>query len=536
MVCKVVGELIMSVNFSVENKNSVELRKRKDQLQFPVLLVMTFILMLLIFLVDRITNPEVAVGVGYISAVLFSWMFAKNIHSIVVAIFCSFFVLLDYSYSVAEHPDLYILIPNVALSIGSIIITLILVILARSQSVNIRQINNTLEDTVKKRTLELETRVEEIKAKNRIINETQLDLLNAAKLAKESELKFKNLFEGVPDAVMLVDDDGVIENVNNKTKDIFGYTVQEITNTKIKQLIPSYKKVAKTSKEDKLTYTFETICRKKDTTIFEAEISLKRLIVGGKEVNSLSIRDISERKETEQLLRMHTKTLEAKNKELEQFVYIASHDLQEPLRTVSGFVQILKTDYADKYDDDAKEMFSHINGSADRMTNLLTGLLEYGRLGRKAEKVNIDCNKLITEVTKDIELTMQETNTILQVENLPTVKGFEAELRVLFQNLITNAIKFKKPGLAPVIHIGAQRLEDKWQFYVRDNGIGIEKKFEKKIFTIFQRLHHREAYKGYGVGLAQVKKIVELHNGEVTVFSEPNVGTTFFFTINDIIL
>lgn len=529
----------MAVNFPVQERNTSEIRKRKDQLQFPVLLGMTLILQLLLFMVDRITNPDIAIGVGYITVVLFSWLFSKNVHSWVIAIICCFLVLVDYKLTSDSHPDLYILLPNVFISISSITITLILVVMARSQAKDIRQMNDGLEDTVRQRTIELENRISEVRAKNRVINETQLELIAAAKKAKESELRFRNLFEGVPDAIVMVDGNGVIDNVNQKTKDIFGYTANEIAKHKIKKLIPTYKKevepIANSIAENE-GYTFETICQRRDTTTFEADISLKKLRVNGKLVNSLSIRDISERKATEELLHMQTKSLEVKNKELEQFVYIASHDLQEPLRTISTFTEMLTTEYSDKCDDNAKEMFRHMSDSSERMTNLLVGLLEYGRLGRNAEKADVDCSALLNDVLKDLTVAIKDTNAIIQVEELPTIKGYKNELHVLFQNLISNALKFKKENLVPTIHVGVKRLENKWQFFVRDNGIGIEKRFDKKIFTIFQRLHKREDYKGYGIGLAQVKKIVELHNGEISVSSEPNVGTTFFFTINDIIL
>jgi PAS domain S-box-containing protein len=529
----------MGINYSVDKNSSVDVRKRKDQLQFPVLLGMTFILQMLIFLVDRISNPDIAVGVGYIAVVLFSWLFSKNIHSIIIALFCCLLVFIDYSSTSETHPDLFILLPNVFLAIGSILITLVLVILARSQAIDIRQMNNNLEDTVRDRTFELETKIEEIKAKNKIINETQLDLLTAAKLAKESETKFRSLFEGVPDAILLVDSDGLIQNVNNKTQDIFGYDKQELIGQKVKHLMPNYKKILKNFDDEqqaKANSTFETICYNTNKDKFDAEVSIKQLNVNGKLLHSLSIRDITQRKKTEMMLRVQAKSMQAKNKELEQFVYIASHDLQEPLRTISTFTNMLTTEYADKCDANAKMMFDHINSSSERMTNLLTGLLEYGRLGKNSELKKVDCNLLVKAVIEDLKPTIQETEAIIQVDDLPIVRGFETELRILFQNLISNAIKFRKPNMAPIINIGAKRLDSKWQFFIRDNGIGIEEKFNRKIFTIFQRLHKRDVYKGYGIGLAEVKKIVELHNGDISVSSAPNVGATFFFTINDIIL
>lgn len=527
----------MEVEYSTRSR--AEERKRKDQLQVPVLAGMAIILQLLIYMVDRITNPDIAIGVGYIAVVLFSWLFTKNLYSILIAAFSCFLVVTDYIKSSTNHPDLDILTPNLFLSLGSIIVILILVVIARSQAQDIKKINNSLEDLVSQRTKELETKVDVIKLKNKKINNTQLDLIIAARRAKESEIKFKNLFEGVPDAIVIVDEEGIVISINKNVFNTFGYSEQELLGRDISLLIPNYIEVlekASSTKTEGRNLTFEAICNHQNNEQFTAEVVLKQSVIGNKVLNNLAIRDITIRKEIEELLMVQAKSNEAKSKELEQFVYIASHDLQEPVRTISSFAEILTTDYAEKCDDEAKEMFRHINSSANRMTHLLKGLLEYGRLGRNPDKVEIDCNTLLQEVCQDLEFTIKESETIIQIDTLPTVNGFETELRVLFQNLINNSIKFRKPNIAPIISIGAKRLEDKWQFYVRDNGIGIDDKFKKKVFTIFQRLHKREAYEGYGVGLAQAKKIVELHNGEISVSSQPSVGSTFFFTINDVML
>lgn len=523
----------MEIKYKIES--SVEAQKRKDQLQLPVLIGMTLILMMLVFMVDTIANPDIAFGVGYIVVVLFSWLFPKNIYSVLITAACALLVL--YDFTATPNHQSAVALPNLALTMGTLGITLLLMVLTRSRTNDIKKLNSNLEDEVSKRTFELQSRIEEIREKNKTIKNTQQGLLDAVKTAQDSEKRFKKLFGDAPDAILMVDESGTVVNSNKKVKSTFGYPKSELTDKKIDALMPSFNEVLQQfDKTEKKGNTIEVSCLHKNGKRFIAEISLNPLRINDATINSIAVRDITVRKEYEQLLRLQNNKMEAKNKELEQFVYIASHDLQEPVRTVSTFSQILSAEYADRYDDDAKTMFMHINQSTDRMSHLLKGLLDYGRLGRDPEKKQVDCNILVQEVCNDLSAAIQSSNAIIQAEDLPTLTAYETELRVLFQNLIGNALKFKKPNNKPIINIGAKRLENKWQMHVRDNGIGINQKHQEKIFTIFQRLHKRDEYEGHGIGLAKVKKIVELHEGEISVSAEPQVGTTFLFTISDTIL
>jgi light-regulated signal transduction histidine kinase (bacteriophytochrome) len=223
--------------------------------------------------------------------------------------------------------------------------------------------------------------------------------------------------------------------------------------------------------------------------------------------------------------------LEKKNKELEQFAYIASHDLQEPLRTTSSFVELLRKQYQGKFDERADKYFNYILESSDRMKLLIRNLLDYSRIGNKKELEQVDCNKTLKDVLDDLGAAIDDAKADIQYKPLPVINGYPTELKQLFQNLIINAVKFRKKGATPQINISVQKINGTWQFSFEDNGIGIEKKNSEKIFNIFQRLHTKAEYDGTGIGLSHCKKIVELHKGKIWVESTFGEGSTFHFTL-----
>lgn len=222
----------------------------------------------------------------------------------------------------------------------------------------------------------------------------------------------------------------------------------------------------------------------------------------------------------------------SQNEELEQFAYIASHDLQEPLRTTSSYVTLLQKDLGDTADGRTALYIEHITKSTERMRTLITGLLEYSRIGKEKERELTDCNEIINDVLNDLETVIKENEAVINVKQLPKIQAYPLELRQLFQNLITNALKFRKKEINPEIEISATEENNYWKFCVKDNGIGIEEKFHNRIFVIFQRLHSKKEYSGNGIGLAHCKKISELHNGNIWVESRPENGSTFFITVS----
>lgn len=222
--------------------------------------------------------------------------------------------------------------------------------------------------------------------------------------------------------------------------------------------------------------------------------------------------------------------LELKNKELEQFAYRVSHDLKEPVRTIFSIIQLIEKKYKGKLDKKADEYLRFISVATGRMKILIDDLLEYSIIGKQDEMINVDCRKLVEDIQQDMQTKIKETNSIIEIGELPVVKGYETELRLLFQNLISNGIKFSKPGVSPEIKIYAEE-QDGWTFIIQDNGIGIADEDKNKIFGIFQRLHTRSEYEGTGIGLAHCMKIAELHKGDIWVDSKLDEGSTFYFEI-----
>lgn len=222
--------------------------------------------------------------------------------------------------------------------------------------------------------------------------------------------------------------------------------------------------------------------------------------------------------------------LERKNVEMEQFAYVASHDLQEPLNTIQGFITLLGSKLEKVDDPEVATYLDYINQSTYRMTNLIKGLLEYSRIGKVSVMSRIDCNEVIKDVLLDLNLKITETGAEIEVGDLPAVMGYDVELHILFQNLITNALKFTKQK--PEIKISSVKEGDHFKFAVADNGIGIDPKYKEKVFKLYQQLHPKNAYEGNGLGLAQCFKIVtELHNGSIWVEANGDKGSVFYFTI-----
>jgi light-regulated signal transduction histidine kinase (bacteriophytochrome) len=246
----------------------------------------------------------------------------------------------------------------------------------------------------------------------------------------------------------------------------------------------------------------------------------------------LAIEDITERKRAKEERAHYTRELARSNADLEQFAYVASHDLQEPLRMVASFCTLLAERYRGKLDADADDFIGFAVEGATRMQALIEGLLQYSRVARRGGGFEpTACEVVLEQATANLETLIVENGAIVTHDPLPTVQADRSQLVQLFQNLIGNAVKFhgEQP---PRVHVGAQREEDGWTFFVRDNGIGIEPRFGERVFEIFQRLHERDRYPGTGVGLSICKRIVEHHGGRIWVESQLGKGATFFFTLS----
>jgi PAS domain S-box-containing protein len=241
--------------------------------------------------------------------------------------------------------------------------------------------------------------------------------------------------------------------------------------------------------------------------------------------------DITERKKAEEILNSKNIELTRSNQELEQFAYVASHDLKEPLRMVSSYTQLIEKHFAEVMDEEGREFIQYAIEGAKRMGILINDLLDYSRIGRQpANFTPVDCNDILADVSANLEREIEAHNAKIILKNLPVIKAARTYLSQLFQNLIENALKFHGEE-APVIEIESKQLNGEWEFTVKDNGIGISPEYKDRIFVIFQRLHSRDKYAGTGIGLAICKKIVELHGGRIWIESTLGEGTSFHFTI-----
>ena len=236
-------------------------------------------------------------------------------------------------------------------------------------------------------------------------------------------------------------------------------------------------------------------------------------------------------------LQRRTVDLDKSNNELKQFAYIASHDLQEPVRTISSFAELLESQYADVLDAQGQKYMSFLVTSCERMRMLIHGLLEYSRLGESATSEQVDLNAVMAAIQQDMQATISASGSSIRVGQLPTMQLYAVEVRLLFQNLLSNAIKYVEAGRTPEVDISAQRQGNGWQFTVSDNGMGISPEHREKVFLIFQRLHGRSSpYAGTGIGLAHCRKVVNLHHGRIWVESAVggSGGSKFCFTLNEV--
>lgn len=259
-------------------------------------------------------------------------------------------------------------------------------------------------------------------------------------------------------------------------------------------------------------------------------ISTRRIITRDSNGSPLTMTgvvwDITDEKQQE-ALKIQTVLLESQNRELKEFTYIASHDLQSPLRTLGNFVQLLEEDSDSQVSEDAKWYLSVIKSSTVRMKDLIQDLLTYSRIGRHRDKVEVNLQVILESVINDLNLEITNSGARIEVGALPTLLLYETEIRLLFQNLLSNSIKYRKPDATPIISVEAKDDQNSWCITIRDNGIGIESQYFEKIFMVFQRLHDQTEFEGNGIGLAHCRKIIQLHEGTISVDSEVGVGSVF---------
>ena len=374
----------------------------------------------------------------------------------------------------------------------------------------------------------------------RLFEERQKEIFERKKAEerlKEEKAYLDSLFDSAKEAIVVTDNKGIIMRVNKEFTRMFGYSEKEAIGKLIDDLVatPELRDEAKSftkklEKGEKIS--FESLRKRKNGKLIHVWSIGAPIIVDGKQVATYCIyRDITDRKKAEEKLKETAEALERSNRELQHFAYVASHDLQEPLRMIGSYVQLLARRYKGKLDKDVDEFIEFAVDGVNRLQRMINDLLFYSRVQTRGKPfVPTDCNKVIEKVKMNLKVAIEESQAIITYDNLPVVLADESQLMQLFQNLIGNAVKFcdKKQ---PEIHISAERKNKEWVFSVKDNGIGIDPEYKERIFQIFQRLHSRDEYPGTGIGLAVCKRIVERHGGKIWVESEVGKGSTFYFSI-----
>lgn len=366
----------------------------------------------------------------------------------------------------------------------------------------------------------------------------QLSQANEAleSLYRQTEEASRAVIDNVLDGVITIDEHDRIHSFNAACEDMFGYQASEVIGRPISLLMPD----PTYTEHDRYVSEYLPIdagaravqARRKDGTAFSADLSVSAFEVDGKPHYTGIIRDITKAKQAEAARQKLLKRLTDSNTELERFAYVASHDMQEPLRMVLNFSQIIAHDYADKLDDDGREYLKIIGDSAARMRDMVQDLLEYARLDKDSGRYGqVDLRIELAHVLENLRTLTKESQAVITYDPLPVICGNGVQLMRLMQNLIANAIKYQKPRRLPVVHVGCEDDGDYWRISVRDNGMGIEDAFVDQIFEPFRRLHSWEGIQGSGLGLSVCRKIVESHGGRIWAVSEPDTGSTFFFTI-----
>ena len=357
------------------------------------------------------------------------------------------------------------------------------------------------------------------------------------------EARYRGLLEAAPDAMVVVDQDGRIVLLNAQAEKQFGYSRDELLAQRVTNIIPqgfAERLVADElrSPEEALAQRIgtgiELVALRKDGSRFPIEIMLSPLNSAEGILVTAAIRDISVRKRAEAHDMHNIAELKRSNEELGQFAYIASHDLQEPLRMVTSFTQLLAKRYVGKLDKDADEFIAFAVDGAERMQRLIRDLLAYSRVGTAGGDLrDVASEAALRNALINLASAISDSGAIVTHDPLPTVCADEFQLVQLFQNLVGNAIKYQKAGV-PRVHVSAvDEGRGEWTFSVKDNGIGIEPQHFDRVFGMFQRLHNREEFCGTGIGLAICKKIVERHGSSITVASTPDEGSTFSFVLSD---
>jgi PAS domain S-box-containing protein len=363
----------------------------------------------------------------------------------------------------------------------------------------------------------------------------------AEKHLAQMESRYRGLLEAAPDAMVVVNPSGEVVLLNVQAEKQFGYRRDELVGQKVKNIIPEGfaerliadgTRSAADALAQRIGTGIELSGRRKDGSEFPIEIMLSPLESTEGILVTAAIRDISERKKSEEQLVKTVGELKRSNEELQQFAYVSSHDLQEPLRMVASYTQLLAKRYKGRLDSDADEFIAYAVDGCHRMQGLIQDLLAYSRVGTNGKALReISGDDVLKEALTNLRTTIEASGTVVTHDSLPVITTDDAQLALVFQNLIGNAIKYRSAAV-PHVHVSATKNGgQEWIFSVRDNGLGIDPQYFERIFILFQRLHGRNEFEGTGIGLAICKKIVERLGGRIWVESQPEKGSTFHFAL-----
>lgn len=356
-----------------------------------------------------------------------------------------------------------------------------------------------------------------------------------------SETWHRTLLEGMSEGLVVIDQRGIVQTINPAAERIFGYSPEQLVGQNVHRLMPGSARAmhdrlvaayADTRESRVMARGRELEGQRADGSRFAVEITLNAIDIDSQHWVVGLVRDVSERRRHELQRQEQLAALERSNRELEQFAYVASHDLQEPLRMVGSYMQLIEQRYVGQLDDDADKWIGYAVDGANRMKALIEDLLVYSRVNaQNMEPVVINAEAVLQSVLCDLRQALDDNDARVTHDPLPWIMADPGQLHQVMLNLIGNALKYHHAERPPAIHLSADRHSGRWRISVRDNGIGIEERFHGKVFAIFQRLHGRDEYSGTGVGLAIVRRIVERHGGRIWIESTPGEGSTFFFTM-----
>jgi two-component system sensor kinase FixL len=384
-----------------------------------------------------------------------------------------------------------------------------------------------------------------------IIHRDSGDLENLERSLAEAHARKHAILESSLDPIITIDHEGVITEFNRAAEQTFGYSRNKIIGTKPSDVLfpasmdPSHKdrieRYLSAGEGSMLGKRAEVEVVRANGETFPAELAMTISMEQGAAVMSFYVRDISARKKAEAEQARYAAELERSNQELEQFAYVASHDLQEPLRKIRTFSDRLLLKQAERLDDDGRECLERMQSAATRMQSLIDGLLTLSRVTTRGHNFDVvDLSQIAAEVVSDLDQQIERLQAVVEVGKLPTIQADPMQMRQLIQNLIGNALKYHREGVPPVVNVSARYVhgpesrkagqspkDEQCRLVVEDNGVGFDEKYAERIFGIFQRLFPRDVYEGTGIGLAICRRIAERHGGTITAHSVPDQGSSF---------